>query len=210
MLDSITKILSNIESYKQAILSEKEQLKDAVRAYMESTQVKELDDLTNELYWLDPDLAGIVRETYKRLVDKNVKIKPAFIGNQCLHCGKETPATSWSDSFSKFHTCETCIQERQKQVKENWQEEQEERQSDLWALKTMPYQEYLKTEHWKMKRQAALKRAYYRCQLCNGNGALDVHHRTYERRGEEYANDLIVLCRNCHSIFHAESEVASE
>jgi hypothetical protein len=31
---------------------------------------------------------------------------------------------------------------------------------------------------------------------------LDVHHRTYERVGQEQLRDLIVLCRTCHSRYH--------
>ncbi len=39
--------------------------------------------------------------------------------------------------------------------------------------------------------------------MCNdGSNILDVHHRMYERRGEERDVDLIVLCHECHSIFH--------
>ena len=74
------------------------------------------------------------------------------------------------------------------------------------ALKYMPYKEYLQTEFWDKQRKGALKRALFRCQLCNKGKAarvtLDVHHRTYERRGRESPEDLIVLCRNCHSNFH--------
>jgi len=49
---------------------------------------------------------------------------------------------------------------------------------------------------------AALKRAKYSCQLCNSKDNLNVHHRTYERRGHELASDLIVLCKQCHKTFH--------
>jgi hypothetical protein len=45
----------------------------------------------------------------------------------------------------------------------------------------------------------------HRCQVCNrGLGTLDVHHRTYERRGQELDEDLTVLCRACHGIFHEQ------
>ena len=79
-------------------------------------------------------------------------------------------------------------------------EESREREKRL--LKSMPYKEYLQTDHWKHTRKSALKRAEYRCQLCNGDAMLQVHHRTYERRGHERASDLIVLCRQCHKDFH--------
>lgn len=71
-------------------------------------------------------------------------------------------------------------------------------------LRTMPYRDYLKTPHWKATRQRALERADRRCQLCNSTDHLEVHHRTYERRGCERADDLTVLCARCHSKFHEE------
>lgn len=64
------------------------------------------------------------------------------------------------------------------------------------------YHEYLRSPMWKKRRTAAVKRAGNACQLCNSNGKLHVHHRTYERVGNEKAADLIALCADCHAKFH--------
>lgn len=73
-------------------------------------------------------------------------------------------------------------------------------------LATMPYCDYLQTPEWQATRKRKLKQANYKCQVCNTNGkTLDVHHRTYERRGNERDADLIVLCRDCHSTFHEKT-----
>lgn len=70
-------------------------------------------------------------------------------------------------------------------------------------LRALSYKEYLQTPHWKRKREDKLRTVGRRCQLCNrGSGTLDVHHRTYERLGEELDQDLTVLCRACHTTFH--------
>ena len=70
-------------------------------------------------------------------------------------------------------------------------------------LRTMPYRDYLLTPEWLTRRAEALARANYRCQVCNrAEGELNVHHRTYERRGYEHPDDLVVLCRPCHALFH--------
>ena len=69
-------------------------------------------------------------------------------------------------------------------------------------LRTMPYKEYLQTEHWKAIRKRALDYAGHRCQLCNTGDSLQVHHRTYERRGCEEPTDVTVLCAYCHAKFH--------
>ncbi|MBA7673369.1 hypothetical protein ES703_81565 [subsurface metagenome] len=73
---------------------------------------------------------------------------------------------------------------------------------NLYWLRTMPYAEYLNTAHWQSVRAEALRRAAGRCQLCNAQSDLHVHHRTYDRRGYEWPADLTVLCADCHAKFH--------
>lgn len=68
-------------------------------------------------------------------------------------------------------------------------------------LCSLSYTEYLKTDHWKIQRQRALSRAGYLCVLCLST-ARHVHHKTYDRRGDETPEDLIALCENCHGKFH--------
>ena len=75
---------------------------------------------------------------------------------------------------------------------------------------TMPYGDYLQTDHWKIKREEALFAAIYRCQVCNRGQRLHVHHRTYERRGCELLSDLTVLCEDCHELFHNHRTLSSD
>lgn len=71
------------------------------------------------------------------------------------------------------------------------------------ALDALPYDEYLKTLHWQYTRKAALKRAHYMCEECLiSNVKLEVHHRSYRRKGREKRNDLMVLCDTCHKRIH--------
>jgi hypothetical protein len=76
------------------------------------------------------------------------------------------------------------------------------KQSEVQRLRRLPYFLYLQTAHWRHLRRCKLREAGERCQICNAAGNLDVHHRTYERRGEELLSDLTVLCRPCHSRHH--------
>ena len=69
-------------------------------------------------------------------------------------------------------------------------------------LSKMDYARYLQTHYWQRRRHEALARAGHACQLCNSHHRLEVHHRTYKRRGWEYPEDLIVLCSHCHAKFH--------
>jgi hypothetical protein len=68
------------------------------------------------------------------------------------------------------------------------------------------YYSYLKTDHWRDVRQAALVRAGHKCQLCSATQLLEVHHNTYERLGCERPEDLVVLCDRCHTVFHVQRD----
>lgn len=75
-------------------------------------------------------------------------------------------------------------------------------------LAEMPYREYLRTREWQARRTVMRSLANERCQLCNSPDGLNVHHRTYDRRGYERWSDLIVLCSSCHTLFHKNRKLA--
>lgn len=78
--------------------------------------------------------------------------------------------------------------------------------SRLDELRAMPYDDYLRTPEWRHTRAAALVRADHQCAMnATHTGPLEVHHRSYERRGAERPSDLIVLCRTCHQVHHAHN-----
>lgn len=64
------------------------------------------------------------------------------------------------------------------------------------------YDEYLHSDAWAARRDDALRRADHRCQICNSDAEVHVHHRTYERIGAELSSDLTVLCAACHERHH--------
>lgn len=75
-------------------------------------------------------------------------------------------------------------------------------------INNMSYKDFLNTKYWHAVASYAKYRANHSCQLCGSTSVqLNVHHKTYERHGCEHKtdvlyNDLIVLCKNCHSKFH--------
>lgn len=69
------------------------------------------------------------------------------------------------------------------------------------------YAAYRRSPEWASKRKAALEHADHRCQVCNSPHELEVHHRTYERLCAEVPSDLTVLCRTCHTLFHAGGRI---
>src|SRR5699024_3169644 len=74
----------------------------------------------------------------------------------------------------------------------------------LTLMKHMPYEEYLKTEHWRHFRSEAISFFGKKCQLCNDKEKIiHIHHKTYENKGRETFNDVIPLCNTCHKKVHA-------
>jgi 5-methylcytosine-specific restriction endonuclease McrA len=73
-------------------------------------------------------------------------------------------------------------------------------------LRTMNYQEYLNTPHWERVKTEAFRVYGRECAICGSNYVLQVHHKTYEHRGDEenHLEDLMVLCRDCHEKMHSE------
>ena len=65
------------------------------------------------------------------------------------------------------------------------------------------YQEYLYSEEWRERRNAVMERDGWKCVVC-GEEAQDVHHLTYERIFKEKLEDLIAVCRSCHSQLHSK------
>lgn len=62
--------------------------------------------------------------------------------------------------------------------------------------------EYFASAEWKKKRQLVIDRDHNRCITCGAKTSLQIHHRTYERFGNELLEDLVTLCQQCHSIIH--------
>lgn len=70
-------------------------------------------------------------------------------------------------------------------------------------LRALPYREYLRTPEWRETRGTALVRADHACALdATHTDRLEVHHRTYDRLGEERDDDVVVLCHECHQRHH--------
>lgn len=106
--------------------------------------------------------------------------------------------------------CKACRDTEQKRRNQRAEESAAAYAQRVAQLRQMPYREYLQTEEWKERRRRAMKRAGFRCQVCNQSDTLNVHHRTYERRGDERNDDLLVLCQPCHELFHRQGKLARE
>lgn len=68
------------------------------------------------------------------------------------------------------------------------------------------YKKYLHSEHWKqIKTQFKIQESYTgKCYICGNvnDGGFHLHHKTYERIGNEEMNDLELMCKTCHFGYH--------
>jgi 5-methylcytosine-specific restriction endonuclease McrA len=106
--------------------------------------------------------------------------------------------------------CDPCTDLRVQLHSEEQRLRRLARQARTAQLRKMPFAEYRTQPEWQARRTATLARAGYRCQVCaEHDDRLDVHHSSYERYGHEDPFDLIVLCAQCHALFHGVVEDAS-
>ena len=102
----------------------------------------------------------------------------------------EDPGLHGRYLYTGLH-CERCQKDREKRWGQEWDRQEREYQERLLELRALPYEEYLRSAHWRRRRTEKLEGAGRRCELCGASRApLDVHHRTYERMGEEQDGDL--------------------
>lgn len=64
------------------------------------------------------------------------------------------------------------------------------------------YEAYLQSAHWKQFKKAyETSGASVRCAAC-GSSHFQLHHRTYERLGQELIGDVVPLCETHHEAVH--------
>lgn len=69
------------------------------------------------------------------------------------------------------------------------------------------YNDYLKTKHWEKKRKYVARKKKHTCEKCGlvVQKGFHIHHLTYARLGNESPNDLLFLCKDCHSDLHKKN-----
>lgn len=131
------------------------------------------------------------------------KLHKVFM-NKCKDCSNPLYINSRTELNSRYDRkqCKPCRDKEMDIQNESYRLRNEAYKKQQERLKTMPYQEYLKTDHWQEIRKTMLKRASYKCSVCGMSKPLHVHHNTYDRRGCEKTSDLVVLCHDCHEVYH--------
>ena len=227
-MDEIEAVLRDIQDMEQAIRKLRDRLRELpiVLAGQLSTEEERLN-AARYLYWMVPEVPSnaIAQGMLGIGVHKLREIIGSIEGEiDCERCGKPIhfrsrthmkeiikASASVRPRYAEGYRvlCEKCWKKIQDERHKEYERHVALREARLQELKTMPYEEYLKTPEWQARRKQHLRSVGYRCQVCNATGVpLDVHHRTYERRGEEHYKDLIALCRDCHELFHISGKLA--
>ncbi len=64
---------------------------------------------------------------------------------------------------------------------------------------SIAYRKYLQSSEWRRFRVQMIKLRNYRCEHCGRKPrVLEVHHKHYRNLTRETANDVEVLCQQCH------------
>ena len=73
-----------------------------------------------------------------------------------------------------------------------------------WAVSSAdtPYQRYIRSDEWRERRAAVMRRCGGLCEGCHNARAIQVHHLTYCNLFDEPLSDLKALCNRCHELEH--------
>lgn len=69
------------------------------------------------------------------------------------------------------------------------------------------YREYIRSYVWRIRRHVYFRNHRRRCAACGIKQTVVLHHLSYENLGHEPDDDLMPLCRECHSEFHRQHGV---
>jgi hypothetical protein len=64
------------------------------------------------------------------------------------------------------------------------------------------YLAYMRSPAWWQTRREHLERVGGWCEICRRRAAIQVHHWTYDRLGNELPQDLCAVCVDCHHKIH--------
>jgi hypothetical protein len=136
------------------------------------------------------------------------------IRKQCIHCGG---CLSMTKPLSSRIYGDQIRGEFDKERFHEWKSARSEEKNELYNIKKdyrfketryFKYQQYLLSAEWGIKRKLVMERDHGLCQKCKAEHAVDVHHLTYERLFNELLEDLVSVCRPCHSQIHEPNDKA--
>lgn len=231
VIEEIDAIATDIDEAKQAIIELEHRLEEITSHLREKVENEEqLTQAASYIYFTIPEVStvwltkGTDGRTNARYLWKFLR---PINGFHCPACNSEIEISNrdflykaiqgrLETSSTPQYFCKVCKSKQNEIWTATFEATRADEQRRIQArleriheLRYMPYEQYLQTPEWRERRTRHLESAGHACQICNArNVQLNVHHRTYERRGAELYQDLIVLCRSCHELFHRFGKLA--
>lgn len=73
---------------------------------------------------------------------------------------------------------------------------------------SVEYKQYIGSESWRARRRQYFAKFGRDCKGCGEQlSRIHVHHKTYERFGNEDLNDLVSVCEACHAMIHQRHQL---
>lgn len=66
----------------------------------------------------------------------------------------------------------------------------------------MGYRDYIQSQRWMQRKRKYFETHEKKCKACKTSRRIELHHKTYNRLGQERDADLVPLCQLCHSKVH--------
>ena len=134
---------------------------------------------------------------------RTLKNNTVVFATQCVQCGKHFRNIAKGKSAPPEEAYEEGRYERfwaEQQAARN--DERQKKSSKWWEV----YNDYLRSDEWRSKRQKALMQCGGICRGCGDRPPVEVHHLTYADVGDEFIFQLLPLCDDCHQKIHTEPE----
>lgn len=127
---------------------------------------------------------------------------------QCVRCGGN--ATEWIPHRLVKHPEAVALRESKPPTTTELVAEERaslrEMKREAYRLRRAFYDNYLLSPQWQTLRRMVFARCQTRCEHCGLARATQVHHKTYDRLGNEQLDDLLGVCGPCHERLHSAEE----
>lgn len=61
------------------------------------------------------------------------------------------------------------------------------------------YRRHLRSSKWRYLKARVVNSRGQKCERCGARFGLQLHHKTYQRLGDELPSDVELLCKPCHT-----------
>jgi 5-methylcytosine-specific restriction endonuclease McrA len=211
VLEELKRLYGELQDNEKQYKDKKAEIKNNLSRLVTSYKKSITQEFIDFYYWetnlpvdnLSKALDITAANIKKRVTPKEVKYV-------CLKChGANGDIVKLAKCREDMHSgkieliCDSCKEEaKQKKLETTLKRNS----AKITEYQNMTYGAYLLTPHWRRLRMKVIRNVNGKCQNCGTSpyysSSLHVHHLTYEHRGYETFDELMVLCKSCHEDLH--------